>query len=272
MALDYALEGPSWADNNITWTYSTAFSVQFQTEIVEAFNAWSQVANITFTYVQDPDAAEITLGWAEIDGVANILGEAFSWSSGSFLEQADIRFDSSEPWTMSSNGMVAGNSFFEALALHEIGHALGLDHYDGSIAIMNSYLPDNLSTLTSSDIHGAVALYGAPPPQTQLASYSDRQSAFAWSSYKDEIDSRGRVVAETGDRSDAFQWLDYVHHSDAQGRVTAEVVWWDNGASSGYGRDVSDQFEFADQNDAHGRIHTETQQFRVHDGADWLIA
>lgn len=171
MAINYALEGPKWGSSAlgtpggvVTWSYSTAFTTSFQSEIQAAFAAWSAVANITFTYVADAALAQIDLGWAAIDGVANILGQANYWYSGANFLHADITFDSAEPWTASANGLVAfGSAYFATLALHEIGHAIGLDHYSGSVAIMNPYLPNNLRSLTTSDIDGATALYGAAP-------------------------------------------------------------------------------------------------------------
>ena len=60
--------------------------------------------------------------------------------------------------------MSADNLPLYQVALHEIGHALGLDHYTAGPAIMNPMAgtPD----LTGSDIDGIQALYGAPAPET----------------------------------------------------------------------------------------------------------
>ncbi|MEO5719108.1 MAG: matrixin family metalloprotease, partial [Chthoniobacterales bacterium] len=61
-----------------------------------------------------------------------------------------------------------GISYYDLhrVALHEIGHALGLDHPDEAgqtvSAIMNSNVSE-LFILQPDDIAGAVALYGAPP-------------------------------------------------------------------------------------------------------------
>ena len=50
------------------------------------------------------------------------------------------------------------------MTIHEIGHAIGLNHEEGPnqvVAIMNPiYDPDIVSTLTSDDIDGAVSIYG----------------------------------------------------------------------------------------------------------------
>ena len=182
MAADYLLEGPKWGPSplrgttggTVTWSYPSTVSAAFQNEIQTAFNDWAAVANITFSFVQNPALAMIDIGFAAIDGLSNVLGYTNYSYAGSSLQHADVTFDSAEPWTASSNGLVAfGNDYFEALALHEIGHAIGLDHYNSVVAVMNSYLPSNLHSLTQSDVDGAAALYGAPPSAYKIVGSGD---------------------------------------------------------------------------------------------------
>jgi hypothetical protein len=60
--------------------------------------------------------------------------------------------------------MLSGGIQLEAVATHEIGHALGLGHYDGAAAIMNTYASASVTNLMQSDIDGIQSLYGAPLP------------------------------------------------------------------------------------------------------------
>ncbi len=85
---------------------------------------------------------------------------------------ADIWFDDSETWSPYGETDL---SFF-AVALHEIGHVIGLNHVDDTTEIMNSYVSAN--SLGDGDILGAQILYGdaegnvveAPEPEVTASS------------------------------------------------------------------------------------------------------
>jgi Ca2+-binding RTX toxin-like protein len=183
--VDYALEGPRWASSTITWSlatsnlpgqsayaaisgYFSSWNVIFSQDIAWAFDQWRQVANLQFVQVTDSASSNIRFGWASIDGPYNTLAIAsysYQISGGiqTFRSNNVIEFDSGETWVLGSDGDYhVGSSSgptFRAVALHEIGHELGLDHYTGSLAIMNPTANSN-STLTTSDFHGIQALYG----------------------------------------------------------------------------------------------------------------
>jgi len=75
----------------------------------------------------------------------------FSYTGGQ-LQSADIKFDS---------GDNLSGSDFSLVAIHEIGHAIGLGHFNDDPAVMNSTANFDLTGLAQSDIDGIVALYGA---------------------------------------------------------------------------------------------------------------
>lgn len=80
--------------------------------------------------------------------------------------QADIIFNSAYAWD-SYRGALRSAEEIQRVALHELGHVLGLKHPDLAsppqyvTALMNSQV-SNLDTLASDDIAGAQFLYGAP--------------------------------------------------------------------------------------------------------------
>jgi hypothetical protein len=85
---------------------------------------------------------------------------------GSTLTEADTVFTSTVPWNsypgpLLNNGN--GPIDFRRVAIHELGHTIGLADINGTdpLAIMDIVV-SNIYYLTSDDIAGAQALYGAP--------------------------------------------------------------------------------------------------------------
>ena len=180
MSTDYTLlpGSPHWpAGGVVTWYYAGTASIEFNqqtaagysapdlfpAELAAAFSLWSQVANIHFQQTTNRAAANVKIGWANVDGSFGILAEttySTSPSTGLF-NSAQITFDDLELYNPTSGAEVlAGGVTFESVALHEIGHALGLAHYDSAPAIMNSFAHASVNALTRSDIDGIVAIYG----------------------------------------------------------------------------------------------------------------
>jgi hypothetical protein len=95
------------------------------------------------------------------------------------IDETDIGFNSNYSWTTGtySYSSPTGSPYnFEAVALHELGHALGLKHEDARMATMNSYYP-NSGPLGSSrqwdpfgdDRLGARVLYPDGTGETDVA-------------------------------------------------------------------------------------------------------
>lgn len=176
---NYVLEEAHWAPGStVTWYYagtsSAVFSQQisagyatpdlFPAEIRDAFSRWDYFSDITFQEVSSATAANVVIDWSNIDGASNILAQCqyYYYPSTGLMASATITFDTSELYDPSSGSerLSAGVGTFYAIALHEIGHAIGIGHYSGELAIMNPYI-SSLNDLTGSDIAAVQALYGA---------------------------------------------------------------------------------------------------------------
>jgi len=104
---------------------------------------------------------------------ANTLAVTTTWTNGAGTRrtEGDIIFNSAKTWNSYPGNLRRDASGtvnpidLHRVAIHEMGHLLGLDHPDEAgqtvSAIMNSHV-SNLDTLSMDDITGALNLYGPP--------------------------------------------------------------------------------------------------------------
>ncbi|XP_075404848.1 macrophage metalloelastase-like [Tenrec ecaudatus] len=148
-----------------------------------ALKVWSDETPLTFRKV-DTGEADIMLSFARrghgdvapFDGRDGVLAHAFAPGFGI---GGDAHFDEEEAWTHSSVGT---NLFL--VAVHEIGHALGLDHSNNTNSIMfptYKYTDTDTFRLSTADIHNIQYLYGTTgnhPPMIDLGTICDPNLSF----------------------------------------------------------------------------------------------
>lgn len=140
---------------------------QIDKEIARAFDFWSAYTDLTFTKKQK-SSMHIELSFekyshgncARFDGPGGVLAHAgiTRYHTHDFYGY-DIHFDDSERW-LDGDKFWSGKNLFQ-IAVHEIGHILGLDHSNQPSSVMFSYYRFNTNfRLNANDIRNIRALYG----------------------------------------------------------------------------------------------------------------
>jgi len=131
---------------------------------------WAVVSTLRFTEVAPDDSPTFTIAWergSHGDGFPfddggignNVLAHAFFPPPCGGQFAGALHFDEFEQWTDAS---AAGSIRLLNVAIHEIGHLLGLSHSNTQQAIMFAFYDDAVDHLFQDDIDGIRALYGAP--------------------------------------------------------------------------------------------------------------
>ena len=184
--LGYALENETWPGPTIPIVVEIGSSsltledgsLTYNAVVENAMALWNeQLADIQFTWTEAPPApanngdGKSTVTLEDTDHGhsfgRNALAVTTLWSGGNTTTQADIVFNKRYFTFDSYRGDLQITQDMHRIALHELGHVLGLDHPDEAhppqyvTAIMHSTTND-LDHLAADDINGGQFLYGRP--------------------------------------------------------------------------------------------------------------
>ncbi|WCJ20897.1 matrix metalloproteinase [Euphorbia peplus] len=154
---------PRWPGNKYHLTYGFQLgTVPAAVEPVKrAFRIWQANSQFTFEITEYYDTADLRVNFysgvhgdgVPFDGPGGTVGHGFPPPDGR------LHFDADETWAV---GAIPGAMDYETLALHEIGHLIGLAHSPVQDAIMYPLIPSGaVKQINEDDIQGIKALY--PP-------------------------------------------------------------------------------------------------------------
>ncbi|KAI3877611.1 hypothetical protein MKX03_033974 [Papaver bracteatum] len=151
-----------------------------------AFSRWSSVIPVDFTETQDYEHANITIGFYYGDhGDRSPFDDRVLAHASGPGPGAHLHFNAAQTWAVDFNSEKSKRAFdLETIAVHEIGHLLGLDHSSIRDAVMwPSELPRTKHVeLALDDVNGAQALYGANPNTINLDSLEVKQAKSSFGS------------------------------------------------------------------------------------------
>ncbi|XP_076904055.1 metalloendoproteinase 5-MMP-like [Bidens hawaiensis] len=147
---------------HLTYDFGSRFPTQFMPPVARAFTRWATTFQyFTFSRARTRQTADLKISFARrahgdvasFDGFGGVMAHAFAPTDGR------LHFDVDERWSI---GTVSNAYDIETVALHEIGHLLGLGHSQYRNAIMWATISTGVSKeLTLDDIRGLRALYGS---------------------------------------------------------------------------------------------------------------
>lgn len=173
----YVLSGFKWMSNSANWGYDgtgapASVSGSALSTLQAAASTWGQ-QGATFQFQGGAPSSlgtgacgggtngSNTVGWGVQSG--SVLAVTCSWFENTGSPRAAIEFDMQlDPgWSWTTGG--ATQVDLQSVALHEFGHAAGLNHSASSSAVMYaSYSSGSIKqTPTQDDIDGLIAIYGA---------------------------------------------------------------------------------------------------------------
>uniref|UniRef100_A0A667Y0S0 Matrix metallopeptidase 15 n=1 Tax=Myripristis murdjan TaxID=586833 RepID=A0A667Y0S0_9TELE len=182
----YALTGQQWDKDHITYSIMTQLvpsslgEERTRDAIRRAFGAWSRVTPLTFQELPAENGnssrtplADILLLFASgfhgdmslFDGEGGSLAHAYYPGPGM---GGDTHFDADEPWTLDNRDQAGIDLFL--VAVHELGHALGLEHSENPAAIMAPFyqwIHTHNFTLHEDDVQGIQYIYAPPTSAPQ---------------------------------------------------------------------------------------------------------
>jgi hypothetical protein len=132
------------------------FWPDFRNRARDAFYTWAAAGvPVTFSFIDDSTAAEVRVRW--VNSFPEASGKTY-WARDQYwwIVDADIELAVHQP-----NGQALDGEAIRAIALHEVGHLIGLDHSSNPDNIMSAHV--HVRNLSAEDLRTASLIYKLPP-------------------------------------------------------------------------------------------------------------
>lgn len=167
----FSLEGSKWNKVNLKYYFINGTrhlsNNVAHNAVKEAFAIWAGNSVLTFTEVSSRDQADIKISWStgnhgdgdqnSFDGNSGVLAHAYYPYPAGGRYAGELHFDDDEIWTTNGVGVD-----LTTVALHEIGHLLGIQHTDDTQAIMQPFYNGPNRHLGLDDLLAIWNLYKNP--------------------------------------------------------------------------------------------------------------
>jgi len=173
-------------DHGIKWPKQTiTFSFQkfkeddinhqrWQVALRNGFTTWSDASSLKFHEEFDRDGIDIRFRMSNLGSSppGSIMGQGICFYSGTTLHRVTLEFDEQEIWYwLSQRGTIGYPMEYYNVAVHLVGHLIGLGHSSDFKSIMGSLFNVNTYRLSQSDINIVKRKY-APESSKYIIKYS----------------------------------------------------------------------------------------------------
>jgi predicted Zn-dependent protease len=216
---EFVTVGKKWPSSNVTYSH-TNFSpdlteAEIRTSIAGALDRWAAVARLNFT---ETTTGDIRVGFfagdhgdgTPFDGngtaAGNVLAHCFYPPPNGGDIAGDCHFDEAEAW---STNLPPTGVDLPTVALHELGHGLGLDHSAVDNSVMFAFYGGARRELTDDDVAGIQSIYGGRFPDWQQLDANPATSAItAANNELYQLHDTGSIWRYTGTPMTGWQQLD----------------------------------------------------------------